>query len=124
MRDKLIRILARKNCSSWELAHKHPDIPSNLIQEFAQKGYIDDQGWLKTFCQNEEAKGSSPLAIAFKLRQKGIPREVIEVALQDLSPENALKKAIAKNSKKDKQKLIASLQRKGFSWELIKREVL
>lgn len=127
MRDKVIRKLAKKSYSSWELKKKCADIPDieAIVADLADKGYLNDKEWLSSFVRQGEAKGLSPLAIASKMRNKGIPRDVIEEALNTLDSEEALKRAIAKKMRgktPDRQKLIASLLRQGFSWEQVSRE--
>lgn len=128
MREKVLGALARKSYCSWELRQKFADLEEidSLIEEFQQKGYINDSEWLEAFIAAKERCGNSPLAIGAKLRNKGVPREVIMDLLGAHSPEEALKQAIYKKTKgkivegPEKQKLIASLLRKGFSWNLIR----
>lgn len=127
MKDKVIRKLARKSYSSWELKLKCADIPDidAILEELQQKGYLNDEEWLQTFIKGQEAKGQSPLAIASKLRVKGIPRATIQASLAALDVDTALQKAIAKKSRREpsRQKLIASLMRQGFSYDAIQRGI-
>lgn len=124
-----MRKLARKNYSSWELKQKCPDIADieAIITEFTEKGYLNDDEWLDTFIETQEGRGTSPLAIAAKLRAKGVPTAILQAKLAGHSPDTALQTLIHKKTKgnlptgPEKQKLIAYLQRRGFSWEAISR---
>ena len=120
--------LGRRSYSSWEIRNFFKDeIPEieEIIAEFTEQGYINDDEWLKSFIRIEEGKGNGPHTLKSKLRQKGIPQEVIEAALTEASPQESLATAIYKKTKgrpitkESKQKLIAFLARRGFSWDTI-----
>lgn len=124
--------LARKNQPAVELRKHLQDreysesIIERVIQECQSAGYIDDQAWMDAFVRRETARNQSPRAIAFKLQQKGLSKEIIQEALNRLCGEDArahsIRALISKKSKtvdlndrKQKDKLVASLLRKGFN---------
>ena len=128
-KEYVMRKLARKSYCSWELKQKCAEIADidDIIAEYIQKGYINDDEWLQEFIRTKEAQGNSPLVIAAKLRHKGVPSTVLQAKLAGHSPATALNKLIQKKTKgqtptgPDKQKLIASLMRRGFSWDAISK---
>lgn len=130
-RDLVLRKIARRNYASYELKQKLKEIPEidAIVEEFVEKGYINDDDWMRNYIRSEEGKGKGPQAIAAKLRSKGFPRHKIEELFTLLSPDEALDVAIRKKSKgrvlegKERQKLIASLFRLGFSWDAISRKL-
>lgn len=128
-KERVMRKLARKSYSSWELRQKCQDVPEidTIVAEFIEKGYLNDDEWLDNYIHSQEVRGTSPLAIAAKLRTKGVPTAILQAKLTTHSPDTALQTLIQKKTKghppsgPDKQKLIAFLQRRGFSWEAICR---
>ena len=123
-REKVLRKLSRRSYSSFELIFKlKTEIPEikDITNEFIQKGYINDQEWLKDFIKSEERKGKGPRAIGAKLYTKGFPREIIEEALLNTEPAESIQTALKKELKKgkDKPKIINALIRKGYSWDNI-----
>lgn len=124
--------LARKSQPAIEMRKHLQDrdysesIIERVIQECQSSGYIDDQAWLDAFVKRESSRNQSPRAIAYKLQQKGIDKELIQETIARLCGEESrvrsIRALIAKKSKsldlKDhsqRDKLIASLLRKGFN---------
>lgn len=132
-REQVLRKIARKSYCSWELRQKCADIEGidDLIAEFMAKGYLNDEEWLTNFIQAKEAAGLGPMALAMKLRQKGVPAAIIQAKIAALSPEEALRHYLQKKTRgriaekipktgPERQKLIASLLRRGFPFDAIK----
>ncbi len=132
--------LARKNQPTIELKKHLEDrsysesIIERVIKECQSAGYLDDQAWIDAFVKRESSRNQSPRAIAFKLQQKRISKELIQEALNRLCGEetrtSSIRNLIAKKSKSmdlnersQRDKLIANLLRKGFNLSEI-REVL
>lgn len=95
-----------------------------LLQEFSQLGYLNDETWLENFISACSRKKLGPHAIAQKLYQKGFPQSQIEPLIAALDPKESLAKLLATKYKnrdlsdyKERQKVIASLCRKGFPLE-------
>ncbi len=127
-RQELVRRLRRK------------DLPEESIQrviaELVEKGLIDDQQFAREMVDSlRRRKNLSKSAIANKLRQAGIDREVAETViseeLDDYDERSHAEQAAAKQMKKlaniepttRRRRLYGYLQRRGFSPDLI-RDVL
>ena len=105
---------------------------TKVIAEMVALGYINDTAWIDQFIQIQMTKKTGPNAIYQKLRAKGLKEEVICAHLQ-ISPDtqkeqiqsllNTKFKSHNLDDYKEKQKVIASLLRKGFDYEQV-REVL
>lgn len=115
-----IRYLSRKACHSKELEaylkrKEFEEEASVLIPEFKRLGYLNDEEWLKNFQKSEALKGRGARASNGKLWQKGIQARIE-------TPPESIKNAIIKKTKGqpyDKQKLIAYLMRRGFTYDEI-----
>lgn len=104
-----------------------PSVIETVIEEFIQKGYLDDDHWIKSYINAQRKRFGLPI-IASKLKAKGITIEDIE-GIQDTEKEKEVIQHLlhTKYRLKDlsdrtqRQKVIASLLRKGFSYESIRR---
>jgi regulatory protein len=105
-----------------------------IIDELRSLGYLNDNEWIEGFIRNQTNKKIGPKAIYQKLKAKGLPDESIEHFLENyVSPEKQQTqiqlllqtryKSRNLNDYHQKQKVIASLLRKGFDFEQV-REVL
>ncbi len=92
-------------------------------------GYINDLEFTKKFVKQRALKGYGKFKVVRELKDKGVSEEVIEVATENIEEyevENALKFGLKKAKRldlteyKDKQKLYAYLQRRGYSYEIIR----
>lgn len=94
-----------------------------LINFCLDRGFIDNTEWIKCFIFAQLRKGYGPKVILMKLFQKGINSDQASSLISKLVSTSEQKKSIShflhKNSGKEKEKLFASLQRKGFSFSLI-----
>ncbi len=133
------RRLAMKSYRSEELRAKMlakfpEEVVELVIAQFTQFGYLNDEEWLKSQIRQQKSRNKGVKAILFYLLGKGIAREAAEKALQqEVSEEEqevALGQWIHKKSRqydpkdrKARDKLIASLLRKGFSYEMIKKKI-
>lgn len=131
------RKLAQKNHCSHELQKKLKEclvpksIADAMIEECENLGYINDEDWLKSFIRGAKTKKVGPAFIMQKLMMKGFDKETAAAALkeEDLPRDRIerIKKLLQTRYRsrdltdyKEKQKVIASLARKGFSFEDIK----
>lgn len=136
----LIRVLARKSYSTLELIKKMKDrgveseIIERLINEFKEKGYVNDREWLENYTRSCLNKHESPSRIKMKIRNKGFSEKVAQSAVSLFSEGASSTESIAhllktKYKNRDlsdfheKQKVIASLMRKGFSFDEIKTQI-
>lgn len=104
-------------------------VAETLTEELADKGYIDDREYCRSYMKKALDKGLSTQKIVWDLRSKGVNQACAEEILQDFSPDevafakNALNKKLRTGGEKDYNKLYGFLVRKGFSGE-ISRKVL
>ncbi|MBA3723067.1 MAG: RecX family transcriptional regulator [Parachlamydiaceae bacterium] len=105
-----------------------------LIEECVDWGYLNDDAWLESFVR-VHIKQHSMRTISMKLRSKGVSQEILgelfskwndpereKEKLQHLLDTRYRKKDLT--NFKEKQKVIASLARKGYSFELIQSVLL
>ena len=104
-----------------------------IVKKLKEEKLIDDLEFARWFLEQRQIfrpKGS--YALRQELCQKGINEEIIDLVLPGKKEELKLaKKALAKAEKKyasfwgreKKEKLIAYLRRRGFSWEVVKKAV-
>lgn len=140
-KQKALAILKFMNRTESELRNKLSDagFPQSIVDKAIQYvdgyGYLDDERLAEAYIRTRKST-KSKLAIKMELMQKGVDSKVIELAFSEEyenedeeDPEiEAIKKAIAKKAKlaeemdfDSKQKLIASLYRKGFDISKIKQ---
>lgn len=105
-------------------------LSSKVIQEYVQLGYLDDKAWIESFVRGQSRRHSQR-AILFKLQAKGIPVEQCTEILERFQDPDQEKQKILRllqtrhrskdlQDPADKRKVVASLMRKGFSFDLIK----
>lgn len=120
-REKLTNYLEKKGFNK-ALALK-------VASKLEQQGYLNDLDYARAFVQRKKGKFGS-FRIYNELLKKGIDREVVEKAIQEVSKEEEkealkqvalayLKKNKGIDSKKLKRRLIGFLTRRGFSQEVI-----
>lgn len=133
-----LRRLSLRNYHSSELSQAlkkrevSPATIASLIGEFQKLGYIDDDLWLAAAIRALRAKKMGYKAIQWKLVQKGVPEEQIiqsiaqskqaegEEQNERLSIQNLLSTRYRNRQlqdRKERQKVIAALVRKGFELE-------
>ncbi len=102
-----------------------PDHIVKLTDEFLAKRYLDDTRFAKWRADILSRKDKSDRAISFDLRSKGVERDIIREVLEETGNEEVrLRQLLNKLSNKpryqDKQKLVAYLVGRGFSYSLVK----
>ncbi|MES2121963.1 MAG: regulatory protein RecX, partial [Chlamydiota bacterium] len=125
------RLLAQRGMLSSELEKKltskgiSSTTAKRAVQDCSERGFIDDQQHLKHLVRREQRRGLGKGMIASKLRfTKRVDPELLQEALEAIEPEgDILKQLVQKYAKKidmsdskAKQKLIAKLMRRGFSY--------
>jgi regulatory protein len=102
----------------------------SLVDEFTQKGYLDNEKFAVWFAELQSRRGKSDRAIRAELFKKGINREIVDqvIAENETSEAQRLETMLAKKVKlaryqNDPSKLAQYLARQGFSWELIKEKL-
>lgn len=108
-----------------------PTLTDVLVEEFTAKGYLDDAKFAAWFIELKARKNKSSRAIRTELQKKGINGEVLANALenQPVDEEAALTELINKKKnqsryKDDNLKLAKYLTSQGFSYELVKKQLL
>lgn len=113
------------------------DIIDRVIKYVIHYGYLNDERFAAAFVKSRKNK-KSKLMIKNELQQKGISKDIIQTVLEaEYDTEDtedaeiiAIRKAISKKTRdpqslsvEEKQKLIASLYRKGFDLSKIKQNI-
>lgn len=106
-----------------------------VIEEYLQMGYLNDVEWVDSFIRGHLRKRHSLQTIAWKMQARGVPADIAKQATQELKDPEAEKESIryllstryrSRNllDRRDKEKVISSLMRKGFSFDSIKYAIL
>lgn len=104
------QILEEKEFSSEEIA--------STLDQLQNMGYLNDREWVEQAIRREIRAQHGPGFIRQKLRFKGAPMDLVEECLPLVYPEELqleiIKSLKNKLKSKEKQKLIASIARRGF----------
>ncbi len=102
---------------------------SKVIDECLSSGYLDDETWIESFMRSQKKKNGLR-SILLKLQAKGLTAETLQEIRSNWNCPEEEKGAIAYllrtryrnknlNDFREKQKVIASLMRKGYAFEQI-----
>jgi len=103
-----------------------------VMEEFKTKNYINDQKFAESYLRSEVInKGKPAIRIIQKLRQKGVPEQIIKEATKEYDTdmqegiEQKIKKDIAAYKKRwvDGFDIIQKLMRKGYKLQDIKNVI-
>lgn len=121
---------SEKQCRMLLARHSfHADIADKCIALCKEKGYLDDSRFAELYIRSLQEKGKSPRMISQKLKEQGIAGEIAQELLSALDDpagrEELLQDQISRllykyrelQPFKAKEKIFASLYRKGFSPE-------
>lgn len=107
-----------------------PELTEKLVEEFAQKKYLDDVGFGAWLVELRQRGGKSNRQIRAELFAKGLSREDVETVLegQEGSELERLRALVTKKSqlpryRQDPQKLKQYLVRQGFDYQAINQAV-
>lgn len=126
-----LRLLALRPHSTAELRRKlrQRGCPAEEVEEVlgraAAHGYLDDDAYARALV-SRRAAARGPALIAAELAAKGVSRSLAAVALEGVSREDqvaAAARLAGSLSMRDPNRAAARLQRRGFSWDVI-REAL
>ncbi len=120
-RRELSEYLIRKNCA--------PDEIDTALERLEDLGLVDDQAFATAWIADRLAvRPRSRMRLAQELGSKGVSRDIVDVALEEIEPERELQtlKDIIERKRRtsgygDDKKLVAYLQRQGYRWALIKQ---
>ena len=105
----------------------------SVLKELQESGYLDDEAWLKAFVRSQQKRYGLPIILS-KLRMKGLSVGTLQHLSEDRgNPEGELE-AIRHllqtryrlkdlTDYKIRQKVFASLVRKGFSFDQVKAAI-
>jgi regulatory protein len=107
-----------------------PEQIESLVNEFTEKGYLNNAKFAEWFTELQSRRGKSDRAIRAELFKKGIGRELVDETLEAGAGDEVerLKIMIEKKQKlsrykNDPQKLAKYLTSQGFSWAIVKEEL-
>ena len=90
-------------------------------------GAVDDAGYAGVIVRHYGAMGYGAGRVRQELHRRGVPKELWDAALEQLSPpEEAIRKFLAGKLRgrgmtpEDSRRLAAALQRRGFAWQEIR----
>lgn len=130
----IFRRLSKRNYSSFELQKLLKDRKCSnenslkAIEEVQSLGIIKDLEWMEIFVKNQIERKVGPKMIAFKLKNKNVPKEFIDENLQRFVSVDRKIDAIERliniryqrldlNDYHQRNKVIAAILRKGFDLE-------
>ncbi len=122
-------MLAKRDYFKKELKNKlvekigFSDIVEDVVEDFEEKGYLDDYEKAKSYASQHSNYGAKKLSFIF--HQMGVDREIISEILED-DKDNQIEKIKQlwfKLGNKEKQKKIESILRKGFLYGDIKKAI-
>jgi regulatory protein len=137
LRERALRLLARREHSRAELARKlgqagfAQDGIEPLLDEFEEKKWLSDQRFAESYVADHRARAGS-IKLAYDLRQRGVSDAIIESVLcenRDTELERARevwrkKFGIAAANSTDKAKQIRFMQSRGFALETIQKTLI
>ncbi len=134
LRERALRLLARREHSRAELARKleqagfvASDIHS-LLDEFEEKNWLSDRRFAESYVADHRAR-SGRIKLAYELRQRGVPDSIIAGVLGD-NRESELERARETWSKKfgkapanaaETARQTRFMQSRGFTTEVIRQ---
>lgn len=135
--DKAFRFLSFRMRSEKEmqdkLAEKYDEATvKKAIKRLKELKFINDVEFARAWVESRKI-GRGKKALAFELKQKGVAKETIDEALQDLSQDDEFEAAMELVRKKSKyknldrsgayQKIGGFLSRRGYSYDVIKKVI-
>jgi regulatory protein len=115
--SRLSRQLARRGAT--------PDVIEQLMAEMTAAGYLSDTAYGASVVNRTTARGYGPAALVGKLLSRGVPMTMAQSLVREhCSPEveaEALAKLLSQSRYRvlPRPKLLATLQRRGFSYDAI-----
>ncbi len=119
-RRELTDYLTRKNCAQDEV--------EAALERLEGLGLVDDRAFAAAWIADRLAvRPRSRMRLVQELGAKGVARDIIDLALEEIDPERELQtlKVLIERKRRtsgygDDKKLVAYLQRQGYRWALIK----
>lgn len=133
--NRAVAMLARRPCSKKEIADRlrragfAEETAELVLYKLEKEKLLDDEAFCEQWIRYRLSGKYGPAVIRRELRLKGISEDMIDSAFDLLDEEDQRENALSvarkawKRTKptddvrKNRQKVIASLVRKGYSWE-------
>jgi regulatory protein len=134
---KAYSLLSRRPHSRLELSRKlrerkfDKELIEGVIEHLEKLGYLDDAAFAREWVRSRGVS-RGPRLLQGELRQKGITQADVETALAELSDpddsvrvlaEKRLQRYRNETPEKAREKTIAFLQRRGYSYDVIRRNL-
>lgn len=140
-RSKALEYLSYKPRTAQEVHRKliRSDFPDDIAEQAVARmqelGYVDDADYARRYAEQRfRSKGHGPRRIAYDLRRRGVARRHIDAALaalrededlmeraRDLARKRWKRLAREEDPYKRRRKLSRYLQRRGYSFDVIRR---
>jgi regulatory protein len=136
LRERAMRLLARREHSRAELARKLGQSGFDacdiqlLLDEFEEKKWLSDRRFAENYVADHRTRAGA-IKLAFDLRQRGVADNIIEAVLSD-NRDSELERAQAVWQKKfgsapaditERARQMRFLQSRGFGTEVIRRVI-
>ena len=117
-REKFFAYLLRKPCTRKQAVEylSRMKFPESLINEAEDAGLIDDLGYARLFADGHVSWGNAK--IAYELGVRGVSRENVRIALDEIDDEAERAREISESLRKsglNERKIRARLIPRGFS---------
>lgn len=134
-RDRALYLLGLRDYACKELTNKllteaRPDIAERVVARLAEVGLLDDERYAQRLAQSlSRSKQYPKRRVAQELQRRGVDRDTAAFAAEEIECED-FEQALALIEKKyynkmtdrdSRQKVMAALTRRGFSYEAIRR---
>ena len=136
-RDRALYLLGLRDYACKELEKKllteaRPEVAARVVERLSEVGLLDDERYAERLAQSlSRAKQYPKRRIAQELQRRGVDRGTAACAAEDIVCED-FKQALALIEKKyynkmtdrdSRQKVMAALARRGFSYEAIRQAI-
>ncbi|MBQ2444185.1 MAG: regulatory protein RecX [Clostridia bacterium] len=135
--EKALNLITYRDHSKKELKEKlsrtySAETAEEIAEKMQESGLVNDEEYARKYADELLRKKHMSLrGIEFRLREKGISPEIIEIIKEELEfdPVSEIQQVLAKkyptyaHDEKVKKRAIAALQRLGWSWSDIKNAI-
>ncbi len=139
--DKAVAMLAVRACSKGEIRQKlrrigfSEETADMVIYKLEKNHLLNDEEFAAQWVQYRSGQKYGPRRISQELRIKGVSAEEAESALEEVPEEAQLENAVrlarkalqrakaGEDPRKTRQKILASIVRRGYSWDLARQAV-
>lgn len=138
--NKAVALLAQRARSGGEIrqklerAHYLEDTIDMVLYKLEKERLLDDEAFAREFAASCARRQMGQSRIRMELARKGLPREIIDRTMEELPTEEADEAAIrlaqkllrrhnGEDTRKEMQKVLAAMARRGYSYEDSKEAV-